>query len=385
MVNPSQYVIINNRAYDPVTGLPVGNIKTEPHQAATQAESPKAVQSVESRGVATPSVHRKLQKSITLSRRYVKKPHQATASKPTEAQKHTAPQYSPVNLRPYTTPKSEAVKKFSHQVTVNTRPSRIDRPAETHPVVRRASHRSPDMTLRQRRIVPNRLQQQLPQPTSAVNNNPPTQAPIQAKTQVQNRAETQTHKAQKQTTKPAHIIKNEAIYKALNTELASNTQAKKANKERKTSRWGKFMSLASASLAIVLLAGYFTYLSMPNISIRMAAVQSGVNAKYPSYRPDGYALNGPISFKDGEVSMRFAYAGTEKGFTLTQQRSNWDSAAVKHHASTKSDDTMITTVDGLTIYTYGNNATWVNGGVLYTMESDAPLSSSQIQRVATSM
>ena len=40
---------------------------------------------------------------------------------------------------------------------------------------------------------------------------------------------------------------------------------------------------------------------------------------------------------------------------------------------------------GLTIYTYGTDAAWVNGGVLYTVEGSANLSNEQIRRIATSL
>ena len=135
----------------------------------------------------------------------------------------------------------------------------------------------------------------------------------------------------------------------------------------------------------MLLGGYLTYLSMPNISIKMAAVQSGINAKYPGYKPDGYALNGPIKFKSGEVSMKYAYADGSSEYTLTQQKSNWDSAAVKEYFTEKSKSPTTTMVDGLTIYSSGKNAVWVNGGILYQITGSANLSNEQIQKIATSL
>ena len=38
---------------------------------------------------------------------------------------------------------------------------------------------------------------------------------------------------------------------------------------------------------------------MPTLSVRVAASQAGIDASYPSYRPDGYALNGPVTYGDG--------------------------------------------------------------------------------------
>ena len=117
----------------------------------------------------------------------------------------------------------------------------------------------------------------------------------------------------------------------------------------------------------------------------MAAVQSGIDATYPGYQPNGYALSGPVSFKDGEVSMRFAYADSGHDFTITQSRTNWSSAALKEQFSETPDTVTTTTIDGLTIYSEGNRTSWVNGGILYTIDGEANLSSDQVQRIATSM
>jgi hypothetical protein len=40
---------------------------------------------------------------------------------------------------------------------------------------------------------------------------------------------------------------------------------------------------------------------------------------------------------------------------------------------------------GLTVYTYGSKAAWVNGGILYTLNGNAPLNSDQILKIASSM
>lgn len=42
-------------------------------------------------------------------------------------------------------------------------------------------------------------------------------------------------------------------------------------------------------------------------------------------------------------------------------------------------------VDGLTIYSSGKNAVWVNGGILYQITGSANLSNEQIQKIATSL
>jgi hypothetical protein len=185
--------------------------------------------------------------------------------------------------------------------------------------------------------------------------------------------------------KPSQIIKQEAIAKALDTapsHAANNKQSKKHGK-----KYSHVMSIVSASLALLLLGGYFTYLNMPSLSVRVAAAQAGVNASYPEYHPDGYSLHGPVAYTQGEVSMKFASNTGSQNFTVSQSKSSWDSSALlDNYVKKQSNGNEVTNiVHGITIYTYNDNAAWVNGGVLYKITGNAPLSSDQILHIASSM
>jgi hypothetical protein len=180
---------------------------------------------------------------------------------------------------------------------------------------------------------------------------------------------------------PSSVLKNEAIAKALDT-------PKKAHAKRTMkNRFPRAFSVGTATLAVLLLAGYLTYLNMPTISIRVAAVQSGINASYPDYQPSGYRLDGPIAYNDGEVSMKFAANSGPQSFNIREQRSSWNSSAVlENYVQPKAGTDYNThTQSGLTIYTFDGKAAWVNGGILYTVDGDAPLSNDQILRIATSL
>ncbi|MEO5949166.1 MAG: hypothetical protein ABIP74_02075 [Candidatus Saccharimonas sp.] len=187
------------------------------------------------------------------------------------------------------------------------------------------------------------------------------------------------------TVKPSQILKQEAIAQAM-----ARTPAKHDRKDviqPKHPKMRRLVSIASASMAVLLLGGYFTYLSMPSISTRVAAAQAGIAANYPGYQPMGYSLSGPVAYQQGRVTMTFAANAGPSTYTLDQTKSGWDSSAVldsyvKPHAG---DDYQTTTSNGLTIYTYGSNAAWVNGGIFYTISGNAPLSDDQIQHIATSL
>lgn len=366
VVKVGDFVIINNRAYDPVTGLPVENATS--NQPADQPEKTTAP-TAKQRGLHKSEVYASpLKRSSTLSRRHVKQVAPAAVKPSITPEKRPAirSNIATIDVRRTATrvQKAPSVQRFAPLPTRETQPIKqhSDRVAEKHPVVHRAESRQPetDTPRHQRSTAKQKFDTQDRLTQSAVVK--PTQKSL----------------------KPAEILKNEAILEAMNREVATK-QPRRQKHARQQSRFKRFMTVGSSSLAIMLLAGYFTYLSMPQLSIRMAAVQSGINAKYPGYSPSGYSLSGPIAFKDGEVSMKFAYAGGEQSYTINQIRSTWDSSAVKEFVSSQSNNVATTVSGGLTVYTYDNNAAWVNGGVFYTLRGDAPLSSDQIAKIATSM
>lgn len=185
--------------------------------------------------------------------------------------------------------------------------------------------------------------------------------------------------------KPSQVIKQEAIAQAM--EKAPTKHEKNDVRPKKRNKFSRFASIASASFALLLLGGYFTYLNMPSLSVRVAAAQAGLEASYPEFKPDGYRLAGPIAYDQGQVSMKFAANAGPQNYTLDQTKSSWDSSAVLDNYVKKKvgENYIIYNERGLTIYTFDGNAAWVNGGILYTISGDAPLSSDQIRRIATSM
>lgn len=182
--------------------------------------------------------------------------------------------------------------------------------------------------------------------------------------------------------KPSAVIKKEAIDEAL-SKAPRHGAAKPIKGARRAPR---LLSFASMALSLLLLTGYLTYINLPNLSVRVAANQAGINASYPDYRPDGYRLAG-VNYDTGSVSLKFAANAGPQNFTITQQQTSWDSTAVKENyvKSTWGDDVVPYSERGLTIYAHEGNAAWVNGGILYTITGDAPLSASQVRGIAVSL
>jgi hypothetical protein len=183
--------------------------------------------------------------------------------------------------------------------------------------------------------------------------------------------------------KSSKEIKQEVIAAALKKSVAPI--AKKDNFLRRNK---KYVNIFTIGATILIAVGFIVYLNLPNISVRVASMQAGIDATFPEYHPDGYSLSGPVSYSNGEVTINFhANSGNNK-FVINQSKSPLDSSALKIQVDKNSNhQTSESQEGGLTIYTYNdnNNADWVNGGILYSITGDAKLSSDQIRHIATSL
>jgi hypothetical protein len=317
-------VIINGRHYDPKTGLPV---------APSRKKADAVRKPVHSSTVAT-SVHASApQRSQTLNRRVVKK----NAPKPVEK------------------PKRAVVASSVHKPIAAGRTMDIARSSH---VSRFAAHVSA--------VVPKPV---------AKPDHPPTPHPM---------AERAMKRPQPQVTAKKTLSKEEAIAKVLSAPSPSREPKKGPG------FWGRHRRLwiiLGTVLIILVVGGYVALVNLPGISVSFAAQQAGIKASYPSYTPDGYSLQQPVTFSDGQVTLNFVSNSGSKGYTISEARSSWDSSAVLVNVVKKdAGSNYITTQDsGLTIYTYDGDAAWVNNSILYTITTKAPLSNEQVRNIATSL
>ena len=318
-------VNLNGQLYDAVTGLPV----SDNQQTARQASHvPHANRST------SIDFHARPQRSVTLHRKVT---HRPTPAKHQIINSHVRTRVAEVNTHPQ-------IKKFA-----------------AHPVGA---------------VKPNVPAQKTAQRSHRMMDIGPVVHPHVAKAHA-----LATKKSLPQKTPSAVSIKERAIKNAI-----EKTHKKPPLRNRWLPRQ-KLVGVLSALIALVLFGGYLTYLNMPNLSVRVAAIQAGIDADFPSYNPDGYSLNGPVKYTDGSVTLSYKANGGPHKYAVNQSRSSWNSDAVlDNYVSPRAGTNYIPyTERGLVIYTYGNNAAWVNGGVFYTIEGDAPLSSEQIRRIATSL
>lgn len=185
----------------------------------------------------------------------------------------------------------------------------------------------------------------------------------------------------------SRVIKEHLLGQAIDKVPAEDTEHAHKSHAGKAPKRSRFASVAATSFALVLLGGYLTYINIPNLSIRIAAANSGIDANLPTYQPSGYRISGPISYNDGEVNVKYKSGSGNTGYQLTQRPSDWDPiAALDNYVESDSDsDYQIHSVQGLTVYTYDKKAVWVNGGILHILDGNAPLSNQQVESIVASM
>ncbi len=177
------------------------------------------------------------------------------------------------------------------------------------------------------------------------------------------------------------------------TAAPAQKKAKKGAVKRaaaKVKKSPKFTTIAATIAVALMLFGYVTYLNIPNMALRVAAVKAGFDANMPGYSPGGYSFAGPVAYSPGQITIKFNSNTDDRSYDITQRQTSWDSKSLLDNFVKKevASDSLYSTVydRGLTVYIYnGSNASWVNGGIWYTVSGDSLLSSEQLLRIAASL
>lgn len=164
--------------------------------------------------------------------------------------------------------------------------------------------------------------------------------------------------------------------------------AKKAQKRLKSPHRGRRFALAfSCAAACIAVIGYFIYTNAPDLSVRVAAIQTGIDAKYPSYTPRDYQMSSVSTDPEGRVLIEFS-GPDGNSYTLTEEKSTWDSNALLNNYVKPTWKENYDTIreQGITIYISGSDAAWVNGGMSYQIDASAGnLTKKQIKAIVTSL
>lgn len=208
----------------------------------------------------------------------------------------------------------------------------------------------------------------------------PTAAPVQTRVEAMAVAP-----APALTHKPVSSAAESMIAKGLRNANSHEQPTHHSSRKPRRGR-GRLVSAVASGMAVLLLGAFITYQNIPNISMRYAAQRAGIAASLPGYQPSGFALNNKIKYNPGQITLSFQSNTDDREFTITQRESGWNSETLRSNYVASTEQPVQTYEDkGRTIYLYGSNATWVNGGVWYDIKGDSQLNSDQLIRIATSM
>ena len=186
----------------------------------------------------------------------------------------------------------------------------------------------------------------------------------------------------------AKEVKDSAVESALKSVATIESEpspAKGISAKRSLGAKKLLLAFGCAALAVGAV-GYFVSKSTPDISVRVAAMQTGIDATYPTYIPRGYSLSDIIS-EDKKISMTFI--DSEKAtFTLSEEKTSWNNETLEASYVKSSWGNNYTSVreQGITIFISGSNAAWVNGSILYKITASGNnLTKKQIKSIVTSL
>jgi hypothetical protein len=182
---------------------------------------------------------------------------------------------------------------------------------------------------------------------------------------------------------PTSAMLDQAVQRATTHEQPNvhPVRSFKAASDRHTRR---LIHIGSAAMIAFALIGVAVSTNMDNIKLQLASATAGFSAGLPTAQPYGFHLNG-LTAATGNVAL--TYVSNKQNYTVSEKPSNWDSITLKEsfvEPITPNFQTINT--DGETIYIYGNqNATWVNNGVWYQIDSQGQLNDGQLLAIATSI
>lgn len=203
-------------------------------------------------------------------------------------------------------------------------------------------------------------------------------------------AEMEMQKATKPT--KAELREERIAEKVMLSEMQADAKKdkKKAVKEvrhLKKRKGGRILLALATSTACVIALAAIVKVNLPNISVKVAAVQTGVEASYPGYIPRDFNLSGVYTNDQNSVIIEFK-GPNNTGFTLAEEKSSWDSNALfTNYVKGAYGDTYDTVREqGVTVYINYSNAAWVKNGTFYKLTANSGvLSKKQIRNIVSSL
>lgn len=140
------------------------------------------------------------------------------------------------------------------------------------------------------------------------------------------------------------------------------------------------ISMASGFAALLIIAGFATYINMPSVQIRIAGIQAGVSAAEPNFQKAGFAYGG-VQASDGKRVIGLQANGAK--YQLLERATNWDGATMINTVSSVNangtPNYSTVKVGDNTVYRFApTQATWVKDGTWYHLSGTSTITDSQL-------
>ncbi len=188
-------------------------------------------------------------------------------------------------------------------------------------------------------------------------------------------------------TPPSPVAKHKPTANLLENALRhANSHQQAPYKSPRTERTKHRTAVSAAVVVPLLLLGIIASQNLSGIRLQMASARIGFNAKLPDYRPAGFS-SGQLNYSPGVVAAHFHSNSDDRAYTLIQQRSSWDNLTLRQRFVASADSNYQTVeAGGRTVFLYGTqNATWLNRGIWYIVQSNGSLNNRQLLELATSL
>lgn len=148
----------------------------------------------------------------------------------------------------------------------------------------------------------------------------------------------------------------------------------------------RFSTIMATAGAMAIIVGLGVYISLPTISVKLAASRAGINAKNP-YALSGYSLDNNIAAQPGKVTISYKSASGNGGYSVTQEsdKSTTDYALRLNVSRQNGGSYQEMDVNGKTVLLYGNKATWLAGDMRYTIDGSDLMDSNQLRSIVKSL
>ena len=148
----------------------------------------------------------------------------------------------------------------------------------------------------------------------------------------------------------------------------------------------RFSTIMATAGAMAIIVGLGVYISLPTISVKLAAGRAGINAKNP-YALSGYSLDNNIAAQPGKVTISYKSVSGNGGYSVTQEsdKSTTDYALRLNVSRQNGGSYQEMDVNGKTVLLYGNKATWLAGDMRYTIDGSDLMDSNQLRSIVKSL